>query len=374
MAGWKTMTNKQDKAFDILLHLIISILWCKKFECSYSSITDDDWAEVLSLAIKQTVAGIAFNALDKVPKDMQPSKQVLLKWSVLATRVTMQNKKMNDTLCDLFSVLQSKNFQPILQKGQGIAQKYPLPELRECGDIDLYFRSEDERESAEKYLAQFHGCNITKMPDGSSHYKWKGIDVEHHAQLVDLHYSKAQKYAHQLVEAKGFDGTGLVVGDVTIMCPQVEVNLLLLNTHILKHAIGVGIGLRQLCDIAMAYKEYTSHIGPDNDIKEIYTNAGIKKWSALLHSFLVTYLGMPEEYLPYKEDLSSQSPSELLEIVRRGGNFGHYRNTRNKQNESVWRRKINTALSFVQNVRFALKYAPRESFSIMKKLVIGQMS
>ena len=94
------MTNKQDKAFDILLHLIISMLWCKKFECSYSSITDDDWAEVLSLAIKQTVAGIAFNALDKVPKDMQPSKQVLLKWSVLATRDTMQNKKMNDTLRD----------------------------------------------------------------------------------------------------------------------------------------------------------------------------------------------------------------------------------------------------------------------------------
>lgn len=39
-----------------------------------------DWKEVIGLARKQGVLAIAFDALEKVPAELRPSKNILLEW------------------------------------------------------------------------------------------------------------------------------------------------------------------------------------------------------------------------------------------------------------------------------------------------------
>ena len=83
------------------------------------------------------------------------------------------------------------------------------------------------------------------MPDGSQNYEWQGIEIEQHPTIVDLCSPSAGKWIKELDEDPGFIPSPLADG---LRVPSLELNALLLNTHILKHALGKGIGQRRrLC-------------------------------------------------------------------------------------------------------------------------------
>ena len=97
-----------------------------------------------------------------------------------------------------------------------------------------------------------------------------------------------------------------------ITIPSPLLNLVLLNTHIMKHAFGWGIGLRQLCDLTRAYH----CLQTETDGKALYDlcrKAGIIRWNSLLHTFLVKQLGLPASSLPYPE--KTVSPDTMLFFV-----------------------------------------------------------
>ena len=48
------------------------------------------------------------------------------------------SRTWNITLQKIVQELRSEGIDPYVLKGQGIAQYYPNPDLRQCGDIDLY--------------------------------------------------------------------------------------------------------------------------------------------------------------------------------------------------------------------------------------------
>ena len=143
----------------------------------------------------------------------------------------------------------------------------------------------------------------------------------------------------------------------------------MLNSHVMKHAIGRGVGLRQLCDVARAY--HTCHKEIDYDhLKGIYHDAGIEKWSILLHAFLLKYLGLPGEEQPY-ENLEHVDTTPLSAIIAQGGNFGQHHT---KKPTTVWGRKMQTLRAFWDNRKFAWKYARKEAFWTALNLCIGQFT
>ena len=156
----------------------------------------------------------------------------------------------------------------------------------------------------------------------------------------------------KLIEEKGFEK--VVTGDgVEVMVPAPEVNLLLLSSHILKHAFGVGIGLRQFCDYAVARRYYEGRVN-EEEMREIWKRAGLAKWQELLDAFFVKKTGV------------------LLDIVLKGGNFGVYSKDRENVSHVRWVRKMQTFRSLAGNVRFAFRYAPKEWFWTIVQLWGGQ--
>jgi hypothetical protein len=121
--------------------------------------------------------------------------------------------------------------------------------------------------------------------------------------------------------------------------------------------------------MARAYAVWGKQVDGE-EVKRIYRNTGIGKWSCLLHAFLTEVLGMSVEYLPYPDKKESAAP--LLDIVLRGGNFGQHEKGANGQDEPTWRRKWNTCWAFWQNMGFSLKYAPGEAIHTFGQLVKGQ--
>lgn len=360
------------KAYQALFTLLQAGLWERSpQDLQAFPLTEAEWQSVFILAQQQTILGITYRGLDYLPEHLFPSQELVFRWVAEIGEIETRNWESNQSLWELLELFGSADIQPILQKGQGVATYYERPLLRTCGDIDLWFRNHKEATEA-LAMVEAHGCKPTKAPDGSYHYHWRGIEVEHHPDLIDIQGIWSKGWTQRMVKAMEPRMITLPEHpDRKIATPASEMNLLLLNAHICKHAIGLGIGLRQCCDMARAY--YTLHGQVDGEqIRKMYYRAGLKRWSNLLHTFLVEWVGLDATCLPYQEEKHEPSKS-LLHVVLRGGNFGQYAADREAVMGNTWQRKWHTCRSFLHNCRFSFCYAPHEAIWTVWQLFKGQV-
>ncbi len=358
--------NKEQRA---LLALLRAGLWERSLDdLSDFPLSAESWRQVLCLSRQQTVTGLVFQGLQYLADEMMPPESVLIHWAAEVDAIERSNRKMNKALADLLAMFKAKGLNPVLQKGQGLALLYEQPLLRECGDIDLYFNNDKAWEMALCHV-RLHGICVKNEPDQSGFYRWQGIEVEHHPFLFDLYNPFLRCLANKLEQKWGYRHC-MVSEAMEVMVPAPFLNLLLIDLHILKHALGRGIGLRQLCDMARACYCLHSEIN-SYEMKEACRSLGLERWNPLLHTFMVEYLGLPVTCLPYSEQ--ARSAHSLLDIVWRGGNFGQYMAKRKECDaRSVWTRKWQTLCSFLRNMNFSCHYAPKEAFWLVLRLLKGQ--
>ena len=361
------MNTPDNNAEKLMMALLQAGLWNSDAPLqSIRPATDDCWAQVYTLARRQTVSGIVFRGIEKLNDEQLPNDTLLMLWAADAENIARANRKMNATASSLDTLFTTHGLHPVHLKGQGIAQSYDTPELRQPGDIDLYFPTREEQAAARAIIAK-QGIKTSLMPDGSTHYLFDGIEVEHHPTLFDLDTPAAQRHLKEIEKRHGYTRTSIGKQE-SVTTPAPLPNILQLNSHILKHTMGKGVGLRQLCDSARAYHTHSGTID-SYEIKEIYRQTGLERWSKLLHSYLVTHLGMPIDTLPYPETPVATAP--LARIIMAGGNFGHYRHG-NRAATTTVRRKLHTAGTFLHNLRFSCHYAPQEALWRVLNLIKGQ--
>lgn len=373
-----------DKTLQALFALLQAGLWGRFDDAAASAfpLSAGEWERVFTLARQQTVTGIAFRGLDYLSEEAAPPMGLMAKWMAHADRIEQSNRVMNETVAKLYGYFASAGVEAVLQKGQGVAAMYPEPLLRECGDIDLYFPGHD---GVSDPLAGIDGAIRERQPDDSWVYVVDGIIVEHHADMVDIQSPRAKRYVKRLIEEKGFEK--VVTGDgVEVLVPAPEVNLLLLSSHILKHAFGVGIGLRQFCDYAVARRYYEGRVN-EEEMREIWRMTGLEKWEELLEEFIGRFLDSDcalarndNEDLQNDKCRSERSEESfykkktdvLLDIVLKGGNFGVYSKDRENVPRARWARKVQTFKALMGNIGFAFRYAPGEWFWTTLQLLGGQ--
>lgn len=323
-----------------------------------------EWWSVFRMARMQTVTGIVYRGICHLPDCLLPPDDILVRWLAEADAIERKNKKMDVVLANLYALFRRNGIQAVLQKGQGVAQFYEYPCLRICGDIDFYFPDKEEAKRADALVK-----GGERKPDGSLCYLWNGIVVEHHRYLTDLNNPYMQDFIEGYAAACGYHSFRLTASEeVEIKVPAPTVNLLLLDVHLLKHALGRGIGLRQFCDMARAYYRLC-HVVDFGEITRLYTMAGIWKWSNLLHSFLSGYLALPSACLPPSG--RKVSPDKLANKVLREGNFGQQAVPLPSMSRL---RKLQTLQAFFRNAGFAFRYAPGEAYWTLLNLVKGNFS
>lgn len=317
-------------------------------------LSERSWEDVLLLARQQTVVGLVYRGLDVLPEEWLPSMRVMAAFMACADRIEKANTKMNKTIVKLWHHFEEKGIKAVLQKGQGLARMYPDPSLRECGDIDIYFP-----DNVENPLEGIAGADCEKRPDGSVFYTVDGIVVEQHNHLLDIASPLRQRFIKKLIEDKGFEKVRIGGEEgVDVLVPAPEVNLLLISSHILKHVLGVGIGLRQICDYAVARHYYADRVDL-SEMRSIYRKSGIARWSNYLDRFLTPVY-------------DGKKSNILLDIILKGGNFGGFTEGRKNATKSRVSRKLHTLRSFCGNIRLAFRFAPGEWFWTMAQLIGGQ--
>lgn len=329
-----------------LLTLVRMSLWERQER--FDPMSEAQWRDLLEESRRQAVAGLVCRGTGYLNKVLMPSAATRISLLADLDAIEKRSAHVERTAEELVSMFRGRGFSPVVQKGPAVAAMYVHPLSRRSGDIDLYFGLFEFE--AVRSMVECSGVKVNDAPDGSINYIWNDVTVEHHREF--------------------FDSSDQFAG---VKVPSPEADMLLLSSHILKHAIGSGIGLKQLCDMAVACRALDGKYNRA-DILEHLSEAHLIRWQRLLDTFLLDYLGVEEQYLPtLSAGMERLDASPLLKIVTEGGNFGHFNPARHiDAADNV--RKRSTFLLFVKRFPFAMKVAPREWVRIVTSLLKGNLS
>lgn len=332
----------KQRPWNLLMALLQAGLWER--DTTLASVPDAaQWGAVLAAAHAQAVTGLLIRGLEHLPQEQRPPHSMRLHLMAEVLTLERTSAARARTEAALLAFWTDKGLHPLVMKGSRAARYYCHPELRCCGDIDLFFPG-DEFARAKALIPE-----AVTEPDGSAVFVRDGVPVELHPRYYDLPLPPEQLPA-----------PGSVCGE-----------LLLLSAHICKHAIGTGVGLKQLCDLARALHATEGRYDKE-ELREALRRSGLLRWHRMLCSLLVKNLGLnPACCLP---DFRPVPAGWLRGIVRRGGNFGQATPRRQSAlHKSAAVRKADTAAAFLRHLPFSLHYAPREACATIRELTRGNL-
>ncbi len=330
-----------------LLRIALRLPRKEQYQERLWALSPTQWQCLVKLSREHLLSALVYDALVQLGDAVELPEEGSIQLMLDADRISRKARRVYELSEQLHFDLLENGFHPQILKGSSVASMYPQAELRAAGDIDLYLPSY-EQSLVCLFLTRHYGKGST-APDGSYHFKDGDIDIDLHTRFYDLSLDSSQLPAVNSPEAQ----------------------LILLSSHILKHALGAGVGLRQLCDLAMANRQLSSQYDAAR-LEAYYHSTGTYRWNRMLHSFLRERLG---EDSGVSATLPPARFTSLERIVFEGGNFGHYAPSRKAQlRKSPAARKADTLFRHIRRLPFALYYAPREYSAYLWQLFKGNIS
>ena len=110
-----------------------------------------------------------------------PPKAIAQRFAIDKLNIERSHVKLNSVLNLVVEALTAQGIPHIILKGQGVAQNYPNPTSRTCGDIDLYVRIENYA-TAINTLHPLSNNPEKKLEETIKHASVfiQGIDIEIH--------------------------------------------------------------------------------------------------------------------------------------------------------------------------------------------------
>ena len=296
------------------LYLLKAGLWGSLPEAPVpTGLSDADWAALFAQASAHAVDALVSDGAGLLPEGQRPPFQQLAPLAVAVDAIERGNERVDAVLKSMAAFWKKEGVTAVLLKGQGLAGMYAKPEHRTPGDIDWYFPGKENFQKA-LALVKAKGLAVEIDGDGDYHYIVNGVLVEHHKGWCNL----SNPFKKRRIEAMEIECGYVSERHFTTLAPVT--NLIQLNAHILKHVLVMGIGWRQLCDLAVAYKYYYGQY-PAQDYQKEIARLGLTGWTKLLNGVLVHYLGADREWMPLDASTGADV-DRLADIVMHSGNFG----------------------------------------------------
>jgi len=361
------MNNEQK---DLLLLLRCALWQDKKIALSIKNIC---WDKVYQLAKEQCLVGIIADSFQFL-NNKQIDKNNKLKWLGYIVKLEQKNGSLNKLVYNLFLKFNNMQLSPILMKGQAFAENYPYPLHRQCGDIDIYFKNREDCNKAVEWAA-----NIDKVAAKSYDNKRerKHFTFSIHGNIVELHYfmclfenSRLHKRLQQIIDKEFADNEPSFVYIEEKQIETVPYTLSVLHQiiHISRHLLEAGIGLRQICDLALYLDKYYDVI--DKEKLNGYLNElQLMTVAKSIGYILVNFLGLKKEKMPFSTD--KQYTEFIIREVFDGGNFGK-KNITYRINSQGLRRKVISIFYFYKRCKKYQPLMPLEAKSyFLKKIILN---
>lgn len=278
----------------------------------------EQWDELFDIACKQTLQGIAYAGIEKLPKEQRPNSELLIKWYHITLNIKKKNKELTRASIKVSEKFEKEGFRNCILKGQGIAQYYPDPELRMPGDIDIWLEG-----GCDKVIEYVR--NIT--PDCKPKYHHvdfnvlNGIDIEVHYRPTWMYNPfnnrRLQRFFAKRSNTEFTHTVGTNEGRLHI--PTATFNMVFIPVHIFRHLFDEGIGMRQILDyyFVMQQKEWRAERA--TCINALW-EAGVLRFTRALMYVMQQMFALNEEQMIVDPD--ERYGKLLMREILLAGNFG----------------------------------------------------
>lgn len=349
------------------------------------ALTPEEWEEIYEIVKKQTLVGIAFKGVERLPKEQMPPMPRVRQWFVKADKIRKKNEKMNLECAKTCFALQKAGFHSCIIKGQSNQKNYGngLCWYRTPGDIDVWAWSDSGKVS--EVISYF----MDKQKDADPHYHH--IDCNDITETeTEIHYRPSwmsapwrnkvlQEFCDRCKSDMGRYPVVLPDGRKTFFfVPSIEFDAVYQLVHIYRHLFAEGIGLRQMMDYCMVlqqlkslspalqqtsnspqsprYRGVKTNRGGDNfrsqETMKVLSDLGMKRFAAATMWVMQEVFGMKDEYLLCAPN--EKRGRYLLNEIMLAGNFGHsderYTTTR-EDNAAKW-----GVMKLIRNMKFLTSY------------------
>lgn len=306
-----------------LLALVKASLWHKPADIALFSKNDVDWQRIWQLALQQTVGILAFEAALSLPTNFRPPKEWIMKAFAFIETNRRTHILVDRSATEAVSKLKDVGIEGILLKGQAYARAYPRPEMRQCGDVDLYV-GESNYHSAYEAVKGFGWKREEKfLPDAKHYGCWiNGVRLELHRIAGQLVIPSADRKFQQWCNHQfSISKRTIPIAGQEITIPTPIFDIVFVFLHLYLHFLNGGIGLRHICDWVMLLHAHSKDIDSSElkmRLKEFHL---MNAWS-LFAPIAVEHLGLHESECPFYSPTKRKKANKILACVIKEGNFG----------------------------------------------------
>ena len=314
---------------------------------------DDEWRRMYQTAVRQSLVGVCYNGVCLLAKDQQPQVEIAIQWACEAETIRGMNELLNQESARLTRLFAEAGRRSAILKGQANARLYPDKYARQPGDIDIWVEGGKKRvvtllmelglETGQASTA-FEGeasaeCHHVHLAPTKDH-----IDVEVHFRPSSGNYNPFTNRRLQRWLEREMTSSCQPV-DEGFNVPSVRFALVMQLSHIQRHFLRNGIGLRQVCDYYWLLQHST-----EEDRRVV---SGVLRSFGLWHTAkaLMWVLG---EVLHLDGGLMLCEPEcyrgeWMLREMMEGGNFGHHAE---RKKHGTLRRILEKRLHHLKLMRF----------------------
>lgn len=363
------MLKQQKIFFDFLRFSIGS---AKKIP---DSLKKADWKELYCIAQKQTLLGVLFYGIRRLPKVLVPEQKLLMQWMAMAEMIRKQNIRLFQDSVKICQNFKNEGFANCILKGQGNALLYPDPYMRTPGDIDIYLSG--GRRKIMKYVDQVCPNQVMRYHHVDFPVMKTAIEVHFTPSYMfyPIHNRRMQKWFEEVMSEQCNHRVSLPDGYGEIHVPQVSFNVIYILSHLYRHIFTEGIGLRQLLDYYFVLVKWHTNLTNLTDsnkslpqMTQINTDLdtlrhelkylGLWKFAQAVMFVMKEVFGLSEDRMIAPMD--EREGRFLLDEIMRGGNFGQYDD---RMGSKVGESKIHRYFRMnLRNLRF-VKHYPTEALS-----------
>ena len=310
------------------------------------------WRAIYQMAVKQTVVGVMYPALERLPEEQRPPKELLLQWYMMKERIVKMNRLLNQRAVETERFFEQEGFKTCILKGQGVATLYPNPLLRVSGDIDIWLSG------GRKQIYNFarNRVGLQGLTYQHIHYPLhKDAEVEVHVTPGHLFSpftnSKLQRFFECRAEEQYQHRVELPEGIGSICVPTDEFNRVYILLHIYGHLFGEGIGLRQVLDYYYVLRQPATEDSKARTVGML-SRLKMRRFAGAMMWVMQEVFGLEDEYLLVAPD--AKEGRFLLDEIMLAGNFGKYDARIDRKNHHrllprVWN-------SMKRNWKFLIRY------------------
>ena len=295
-------------------------------------ISSINWHDLMDFSVKQCISGLYIPTLLMKDgrlttadfKGNKPTDDDVMEWVFEDLRLRKKNEVLFGRTQKASEWFLENGFRNCILKGQGNAILYPDPYLRACGDVDIWL--EGTREEILAFTTKYYNRPASSL---HVHFPMFGdAEVEVHFRPSRFYNPKKTKklweYFDEVAPTQFGNKVTSPDGKYSFFVPTNEFNLFYQLSHIFRHFINEGVGLRQVIDyFYLLRKRYDEGATPEDTKKLI---ALLKRFGMYGFATAMMYvqkevLGLDSKYLYAKPN--KKKGEFLLEEMLFAGNFGH---------------------------------------------------